>query len=61
MLWRKEFLEVRNSCYETMKDPLARRARRDLEEYLKGEAAAESVSDMTQKIREAESLTTGSK
>jgi hypothetical protein len=44
-----------------MKDPLARRARRDLDEYLEGEVAAESVSDMTQKIRDAESLTTNSK
>jgi hypothetical protein len=55
VLWQREFLNARSSCYTAMKDPRAERARHDLEEFMKRESASESVSSLTKKIRDASS------
>jgi predicted membrane-bound spermidine synthase len=52
VLWRREFLELRNECYTTLRDPLAERARRDLDDFMKHEAATASVSSLAKKIEE---------
>jgi hypothetical protein len=50
--WRREFLEVRNECYTTLHDPLAEQARRDLDDFMKHQAATANVSSLAKTIQE---------
>ncbi len=52
VLWRREFLELRNECYASLHDPLAKRARRELGEFRKREPTTEDVSSLTKKIQD---------
>ncbi|HYR22995.1 MAG TPA: fused MFS/spermidine synthase [Chthoniobacterales bacterium] len=52
VLWRREFLEMRNECYTSLHDPLAGRARRDLDEFMKHEATTADVSSLAKKIKD---------
>lgn len=53
ILWRKEFLQVRNDCYAALHDPRAKEARRDLDEFMRHEAPGTDVSTLTTKIKES--------
>lgn len=52
VLWQKEFLVVRNECYTTLHDPLEHQARRDLDEFLKHEAATTDISTLAKEIQD---------
>ena len=52
VLWRKEFLQVRNDCYAALHDLRAKQARRDLDEFIRDQTATTDVSTLTKKIRE---------
>jgi len=52
VLWRKEFLQVRNDCYAALHDPGAKQARHDLDEFIRHETATTDVSTLTKKIRD---------
>jgi hypothetical protein len=50
-LWRREFLQLRKDCYTTLQDRLAEQAGRDLDAFMRHEAATADVSTLTKKIK----------
>jgi hypothetical protein len=52
IVWRKEYLQLRSKCYSTLHDPRAKQAGRDLDEFMRHEAATTDVPTLTKKIRD---------
>jgi hypothetical protein len=50
-LWERRFLEIRRACYTAMHNPQAKQARRDLDEFINGEAFTADVSALTKVLK----------
>ena len=50
-LWQREFLQLRKDCYSNLQDPHAEQARRDLDEFMRHEAATADERAMAKKIQ----------
>ncbi|HST30572.1 MAG TPA: fused MFS/spermidine synthase [Chthoniobacterales bacterium] len=51
IVWRRQFLQLRKDCYIALNSPRAEQARRDLDEFMRHEAASDDVSTLTKEIQ----------
>jgi spermidine synthase len=58
VVWERNFLEVRKTCYVAMHNPRAQQASRDLDEFVKNEAPTADVSALAKKIKSYSAETT---
>jgi hypothetical protein len=58
VLWERRFLEIRRACYTALHNPQAKQARRDLDEFINGEAFTADVSALTKVLKSRPSDTT---
>lgn len=55
--WERKFLEVRKNCYETLRDPRAEQAGRDLADFLKHESSTSNVPALAKEIEKTSERT----
>ena len=58
VVWRKQFLQLRKDCYTALNNSRAEQAGRDLDEFIRHEAAINDISALTKEI-EARMTTSG--
>src|SRR5262249_20264451 len=51
VMWQRQFLEIRKDCYNALHDPRAAQASRDLDDFMKREAATVDMATLAREIQ----------